>query len=114
LGHAPPLSAPFGRLVVVVIGGTFARRALAVEQPFAGPDKPCRQVVLGPADERIRVGQQQVAHGATLCELVALNQAQFRPVLFCLEDRGLPLPRQIPEAVRLEQRLVELPRQQPK
>ena len=40
--------------------------------------------------------------------LVAGDDAQLRPVLFRREDRRLPLPRQILEAVGLKQRLVEL------
>jgi hypothetical protein len=34
--------------------------------------------------------------------------AQLRPVLLCLQDRRVPLPRQVLEAVGVEQRLVEL------
>jgi hypothetical protein len=40
--------------------------------------------------------------------LVASGEAELRPVLFRLEDRRLPLPRQVLEALGVEQRLVEL------
>jgi hypothetical protein len=42
-------------------------------------------------------------------ELVAADDPQLRPVLFCVQDRGLQLPRQILEGAGVEQRLVELP-----
>ena len=42
-------------------------------------------------------------------ELIAADDPQAGPVLFCLQDRRLPLAGQILKAVGLEQRLVELP-----
>jgi hypothetical protein len=36
------------------------------------------------------------------------DKPQLRPVLLCLEDRRLPLPRQVLEGVGVEQRLVKL------
>ena len=44
-----------------------------------------------------------------LLELVAADDPHVRPILLCLQDRRLPLPRQILEAFRVEQHLVELP-----
>jgi hypothetical protein len=49
-----------------------------------------------------------MTHGGTLCELVARNHAEVRPVLLRLEDRRLPLAREVLEAVSIEQRLMEL------
>jgi hypothetical protein len=42
-------------------------------------------------------------------ELVAAGDPQVRAALFCLQDRGLPLPGQILERVGVAQRLVEPP-----
>jgi hypothetical protein len=43
-----------------------------------------------------------------LAGLVVGNDTQLRPALLRLKERRLPLPRQILEAVRLEQPLLEL------
>jgi hypothetical protein len=43
-------------------------------------------------------------------DLVAIDDPQVGLVLFCLLDRRLPPPRQVPKGVGLEQRLVELAR----
>src|SRR5215208_3916595 len=66
------------------------------------------EVIPRPANEGMRVREQGKAHGGTLCELVARNHAKVRPVLLRLQNRRLPLPRQILEGAGLEQRLVEL------
>jgi hypothetical protein len=43
-------------------------------------------------------------------ELSAADDAQLRPIVLGLEDRRLPLPWQVFEAVGIEQRLVKLRR----
>jgi hypothetical protein len=45
----------------------------------------------------------------TSSELGAPDDTQLRPVCLSLQDRGLPLARQVLEGFSVEQRLVELP-----
>ena len=54
-----------------------------------------------------RVGRGS-SFAAAAQRLVAADDPQFRPALLCLQNRRLPHPGQILEAVSLEQRLVEL------
>jgi hypothetical protein len=42
-------------------------------------------------------------------ELLAADDPQVGPVLFCLQDRRLPLTGQVLEGVSVQERLVELP-----
>jgi hypothetical protein len=62
-----------------------------------------KQPAQNPADQATQVQHQE------LLELVAADDPQVRPVLFRLEDRRLPLPGQVLEAVGVEKSLVELP-----
>src|SRR5918995_1625313 len=51
----------------------------------------------------------EAAHRRTTTRvLIFVGDPQLRPVFFGLQDRRLPLPGQILEAVRVEHRLVEL------
>jgi hypothetical protein len=73
-----------------------------------------RSASSGPTDRRVgsQVGERAAPTSTVAARasttLLAGHNPQLRPVLLRLQDRRLPLPRQILKAVRAEQRLVEL------